>query len=179
MCRLELIIGCMFSGKSSELIRRIKRLKVLKKQIIVVNSSKDTRVETSAIKTHDNVQFSGVKTNNLEELVKSKDYQDSHIIAIDEAQFFSGLRKFVEKCISDRKYIIVAGLDGDFRQQVFGEIIDLIPLADDVTKLHALCKDCNDGTLASFSKRITSDKSQELVGAEDSYKAVCRKHLFS
>lgn len=177
MCRLELIIGCMFSGKSSELIRRLKRLRVLNKPILVINSSKDIRVETSDIKTHDNVKMSCVKTNNLDDIVKSDDYKNSKIIAVDEAQFFTGLRTFVEQCITDRKYIIIAGLDGDFKQQVFGEIIGLIPLADEVTKLHALCKDCNDGTLASFSKRITDDQSQELVGAEDSYKAVCRKHL--
>jgi len=167
----------MFSGKSTELIRRLKRIRVLGKSILVINSSKDIRVETADIKTHDNIKMSCVKTNNLNEILNSGDYQISQIIAIDEAQFFTGLREFVEQCIKDRKYIIIAGLDGDFKQQVFGEIIDLIPLADDITKLYALCKDCNDGTLASFSKRITSEQSQELVGADEFYKAVCRKHL--
>lgn len=177
MCRLEIIIGCMFSGKSTELIRRMKRLRVLRKNMLIINSSKDTRQKSDVINTHDNVSLECVKTDNLDDIFKLDTYVKSHIIAIDEAQFFKNLRKFVEQCIVDRKYIIVAGLDGDFKQNIFGEIIDLIPLADDVTKLHALCKECNDGTLASFSKRLVSDDNQELVGASDMYTSVCRKHL--
>ena len=75
------------------------------------------------------------------------------------------------------KHVIIAGLDGDYKQQKFGEIIDLIPLCDDITKIHAICAECGDNTPASFSKRCVSGDSQTMIGANDIYKAVCRKHL--
>jgi thymidine kinase len=118
------------------------------------------------------------------------------VVAIDEAQFFKGLRPFVERALAARKHVILAGLDGDYRQQVgifarqnhpvltvfpqvFGELLSVIPLADRVDKLTALCMVCADGTEGPFSKRLTSETCQELVGDETCYKAVCREHLFS
>ena len=102
----------------------------------------------------------------------------ANVIAVDEAQFFTGLRPFVERALSHGKHVILAGLDGDYRQQVFGEILSLIPLADNVIKLSALCMVCKDGTEGPFSKRLTSDTCQECVGGASEYAAVCRKHLY-
>jgi thymidine kinase len=99
------------------------------------------------------------------------------VIAIDEAQFFTGLRDFVVNISPYVKRIIIAGLDGDFLQRPFGEIFEVLPLASEVLKLHALCMICNDGTLASFTKRLCEDTAQELVGDSDIYKAVCIKCL--
>ena len=82
-----------------------------------------------------------------------------------------------ESLITDQKTIIVAGLDGDYKQEPFGDILKLIPHAERVKKLSALCLKCNDGTPASFTKRIISSKLQTLVGSSESYIAVCRKHL--
>jgi len=170
-------MGNMFSGKTSELIRRLKRLKVIGKKILVVNSSKDTRCPDEVLKTHDNVKFNCYKTHDLFDLMDVSEFYDADIIAIDEAQFFPRLKKFVECCLLSEKSIILAGLDADSFQRKFGELIDCIPLACDVTKLSALCMHCNDGTPGPFTKRIVDDKTLELIGGSDMYEAVCRNHL--
>ena len=174
---LSIIMGNMFSGKTSELIRRLKRLKVIGKNIIVVNSAKDTRSPEEVLKTHDNVQFNCHKVFDLFELMNRDEFDRADIIAIDEAQFFPRLKKFVECCLRVGKSVILAGLDADSFQHKFGELIDCIPLACDVTKLSALCMRCNDGTLGPFTKRIVEDQRLELIGGSDMYVAVCRKHL--
>ena len=177
--RLELIMGCMFSGKSTELIRRLKRYKAINKNILVINSAKDTRSTEQVLKTHDGVTFNCIKTNNLNEIFKSKDFRNVEIIGIDEGQFFNGLYDFVMGSLNLDKHVIVASLDGDSNQETFGETLSLIPIADEVDKLKAFCMECNDGTPAPFSKRITmQNEGQELVGDNDIYRAVCRKHLF-
>jgi len=169
--RLELIIGCMFSGKSTELIRRLKRYRALDRSILVINSLKDIRSNESVIQTHDKTTFECVKTDDL----SSINIQGHQVIAIDESQFFTGLREFADRALAKGKHVIMAGLDGDFEQKIFGELISLIPLADQVTKLHALCMKCADGTLAPFTKRLIDCKDQELVGDCLMYIAVCRK----
>jgi thymidine kinase len=178
MCaKLEIILGNMFSGKSSELIRRLKRHRVIGDKILVVNSSKDTRNVESVLQTHDKETFECIKTNDLLEVTTTQQYQSAKVIAVDEAQFFKNLRFFVEQGMKDDKHVILVGLDGDFRQHVFGELLMMIPLADDVTKLKALCMECMDGTLGPFTKRTVGNTLQELVGDVDIYRAVCRKHL--
>ena len=99
------------------------------------------------------------------------------VIAVDEAQFFSGLKLFVEKVLADNKTILLAGLDGDYKQEKFGEIIDCIPLADKVFKITAMCMECMDGTHGPFTKRIINYEGKNLIGGKEMYKAVCRKHL--
>lgn len=171
MARLEVIIGNMFSGKSTELIRRVKRHRAIGHTVLVFNSSKDTRDLNNVVKTHDSSTIQCIKTSIL-------DSETEHdVLAVDEAQFFTGLREFVIEALSMGKHVIVAGLDGDFQQKKFGEILDIIPLADEVVKLTALCMDCLDGTPGPFTKRTVCGTEQELVGAADMYKAVCRKHL--
>ena len=174
---LSIIMGNMFSGKTSELIRRLKRLKVIGKEVMIVNSAKDTRSPEEVLKTHDNVKFNCHKVYDLFEIINTDEFDKADIIAIDEGQFFPRLKKFVECCLHVNKYVILAGLDGDAFQRKFGELIDCIPLASDVTKLSALCMLCNDGTPGPFTKRIVKDKTLELIGGSDMYEAVCRKHL--
>jgi len=174
---LSIIMGNMFSGKTSELIRRLKRLKVIGKDVMIINSAKDTRSPEEILKTHDNVKFDCHKVFDLFELMNRDEFDMADIVAIDEAQFFPNLKKFVECCLHVGKSVILAGLDADSFQQKFGELIDCIPLACDVTKLSAFCMRCNDGTLGPFTKRIVDDKTLELIGGSDMYVAVCRKHL--
>ena len=166
-------MGGMFSGKSTELIRRVKRHVVIGKNILVVNSSKDTRSSEKVVRTHDGQVFKCQKVASLEDL----DYSSYDVVAVDEAQFFTGLRDFVERALRDKVHVILAGLDGDFQQQPFGQIFSVLPLADSVDKLCALCMLCRDGTLGPFSKRCVAGTDQELVGDHESYKAVCRKCL--
>jgi thymidine kinase len=170
-------MGGMFSGKSSEMIRRLKRHVVIGSSVLVINSVKDIRNSKNVLQTHDNVTFDCIKTNNLLEIPTMNQYQATKVIAIDEIQFFEGVRFFVEQALKDNKHVILAGLDGDFRQQRFGELFNVIPLADEVTKLHALCMECLDGTPGPFTKRTVEGLEQELVGDCAMYKAVCRKHL--
>ena len=178
MAHIEIIMGCMFSGKSTELIRRLKRHRAINEKILVINSSKDTRSADDVIKTHNWETFACVKVLELEDVFGILEDFGYDVVAIDEAQFFTGLREFVQRVAPRVKRIIVAGLDGDFLQRPFGEIFDIIPLADEVLKLHALCMVCNDGTLAPFTRRFCDDTvTQELVGDHDIYKAVCRKCL--
>tara|TARA_Y100000996_G_scaffold414463_1_gene405422 strand:+ start:1579 stop:2079 length:501 start_codon:yes stop_codon:yes gene_type:complete len=166
-------MGNMFSGKTTELVRRLKRYEVIGKRILVINSSKDTRCFEHVLRTHDNMKFDCIKTNDLNEL----NYQDVDVIAIDEAQFFIGLKVFVEKVLKRGKTVILTGLDGDYKQGKIGEIIDCIPLADKVFKLSAMCMECMDGTHGPFTKRIVDNTETELIGGKEMYRAVCRKHL--
>ena len=174
---LSIIMGNMFSGKTSELIRRLKRLKVIGKNILVINSSKDTRSPDEVLKTHDNVKFNCYKVYDLFDIMDTVEFDDTDIIAVDEAHFFPRLKKFVEYCLLSEKSIILAGLDADSFQRKFGELIDCIPLACEVTKLSALCMCCNDGTPGPFTKRTVDDMRLELIGGSDMYAAVCQKHL--
>ena len=174
---LSIIMGNMFSGKTSELIRRLKRLKVIGKDVMIINAAKDTRSPEEILKTHDNVKFDCHKVFDLFEIINTDEFDRADIIAIDEAQFFPRLKKFVECCLHVGKSVILAGLDADSFQHKFGELIDCIPLACDVTKLSALCMRCNDGTLGPFTKRIVDDKTLELIGGSDMYIATCRRHL--
>lgn len=174
---LSIIMGNMFSGKTSELIRRLKRLKVIGKNILVVNSAKDTRSPEQVLKTHDNVKFNCLKVYDLFDIINKPEFDAADIIAIDESQFFPRLKKFVDCCLHVNKSVILAGLDADSFQCKFGELLDCVPIACDVTKLSALCMRCNDGTPGPFTKRIVDDKTLELIGGSDMYIAVCREHL--
>lgn len=176
---LTIIMGNMFSGKTSELIRRLKRYKVIGKRIVVINSTKDTRSSEEVLKTHDGVQFPCLKVNHISHCVVHETFCNAEIIAIDEAQFFLNLKDFVQMCLFLGKSVIMAGLDGDYKQQKFGEVLDCIPMASDVVKLSALCMDCRNGTPGPFTKRIVKSDKLELVGGSESYKAVCRRHLES
>lgn len=173
MARLELILGCMFSGKSTELIRRCQRHQALGNFILVVNSSRDTRSDLDVVQTHDKCVMACIKTDDLFQL----DIEPYKVIAIDEAQFFTGLQTFVQRALALKKHVIIAGLDGDFEQREFGEILNLVPHADEITKLYALCMMCKNGTLAPFTRRITDEKEQEVIGDERMYIAVCRTCL--
>ena len=174
---LTVIMGNMFSGKTSELIRRLKRYKSIGKRIVVINSSKDTRSSEDVLKTHDGVVFPCLKVPHISHCIIHEEFCQAEIVAIDEAQFFTNLKEFVEMCLFLDKSVIIAGLDGDYRQRKFGEIVDCIPIASSVTKLSALCMSCLDGTPGPFTKRIVQSEELELVGGADMYTAVCRKHL--
>ena len=162
---LTIIMGNMFSGKTSELIRRLKRYKVIGKKIVVINSSKDTRSPDEVLNTHDGVQFPCLKVDHISRCIIEESFCNADIVAVDEAQFFSNLKEFVEMCLFLEKSVIIAGLDGDYQQKKFGEILDCIPMASDVVKLSALCMDCCNGTPGPFTKRIVQSDALELVVA--------------
>lgn len=168
---LHLILGSMYSGKSTELLRRVSRLKSVGVQCLVVNHSMDTRVPGEFVQTHSGERASAKKTNNL----LLMDVRPFDAIAIDEAQFFSNLKAAVMLMVEKHgKHVIVAGLSGDFRRKPFGEILDLVPLADEVHFKRALCARCrHPERAASFTKRLSSETSTVSVRSE--YRALCRR----
>ena len=179
--RIDIIMGCMFSGKSTECIRLINRHRALKRKVLVINHSLDDRYKENSIVTHNKQSLSCYAVSDLDLLkTDSKyDYDGSDVILIEEAQFFKGLHKFVVNAAdNDNKIIIVSGLDGDSNRNVFGEILKLIPHCDKVMKLHALCSICSDGTPACFTKRTVENKEQILVGVNQ-FIPVCRKHFLN
>ena len=172
---LELIIGCMYSGKSSELIRRVKRLQTINQPYIIYNSHHDQRYGNSGVYTHNNTHIPSHMIDNLVEQLETHQFKVSTTIFIDEAQFFPDLHEFVKVAVEEHnKHVIVIGLDGDSDRQNFGQIHNLIPLADDILKLKALCSLCNDGTSGIFSKKIIDSDNRVDIGSTDKYIAVCR-----
>lgn len=193
---LKVIMGPMFSGKSSTLINDINKYKFITDKMVVVNSildkqrHSDMKIDENGIgqlKTHDSKTFPAIMLKNLSELntnkFYNKKYLDSSIILIDEGQFYSDLYSFLKDELAKpgNKKFIVAGLSSDINQNPIGDIIKLIPLADDIIKLSAFCVYCKDATPGNFTKLLISSKeidSNIKVGAKEIYAPVCRKHFF-
>jgi thymidine kinase len=173
--RIEIILGCMFSGKSTELIRRVSRHAIIGQKVLVINSKTDTR--TRGISTHDGREIEAVHLTHLWKL-NDEDFTSAQIIAVDEAQFFPDLYNFSLKCENNGKILIIAGLDGDADRKPFGQILECIPLCDSVVKLTAMDCVSKDGTPALFSKRIVERSSQIDVGGADKYIATSRENYF-
>ena len=175
--KLELIIGNMFSGKTSELIRRINKEKSISKRILVINYIDDNRYGSkNEIISHDNLKVNCIKVKKLNEILNFDDY-DSFFI--DEGQFFEDIYSFVLLLVDVKnKHVIVSGLDGDSFRNPFGDIIKLIPLCDTVDKLTAYCNKCNNGVIAPFTKKINGNTDLIDIGGIDKYIPVCRYHYF-
>jgi len=177
--RLEVIMGPMFAGKSTKLIEIANRYESIQKNIMTITHIIDNRYGEGVISSHNKIQKKCITTeklmNVLEEYVE---YEKSEIIVIEEGQFFSDLKDFVLRAVEvDKKHVIVGGLSGDYRREPFGQILELIPLADSVEMISAFCKMCNDGTTAHFTKRISQSKEGTIVvGNDNIYMPVCRKH---
>jgi thymidine kinase len=185
---LELFIGPMFSGKTSKLLEIYKQCNFCNIQVIIINHSIDIRYHESMVSTHDKVMAPCIQTTKLTDIWDYKDI-DSHfnensdrhiklrmadVILINEGQFFEDLYEVVVDMLKSNKRVYICGLDSDFERKKFGQILDLIPLCDKVSKLTSLCSQCKDGTPGIFSMRLTSERQQTLVGS-DNYIPVCRK----
>lgn len=178
MClgKLDLIIGCMFSSKTSSLLTYIERHKKLNGNVMVINHASDTRYKDGAICSHEQKYHGCFMLNKLSDVPNMPEYKVCKLIVIDEAQFFDDIRDFCIKAVDhDKKHVVVAGLDGDFKRRPFDNIVSIIPLADNIIKLKALCVYCNDGTDALFSQ-IKQGFKEGGVGSKEKYEPVCRKH---
>lgn len=174
--RLELIFGPMFSGKSSELMRRLRRYKIFRK-VIAVNTKKDTRYGDQGIITHDTQTMHSIRVNSLKDLLENQEYQNADVIGIDEGNFFPEIFTFiVDQLEKTNKTFIIAGLDSDKDKRFFGTLHELIPHAEKKDFMRALCKRCGDGTEASFSIDLVVFEGQERAGGSEIYQAVCRHH---
>lgn len=174
---ITLYIGCMFSGKTSELQREYKRWKNVGKSVVSINYVGDDRYGVDDyIYNHDNTKIPCIKAFKLSDIEENV-LKHVDVILINEGQFFVDIIEFcVRWCDEFKKNVIVCGLDGDFMRKPFGKINDLIPLCDEVRKLKALCKVCADGTYGLFSWRVSKETEQVIIGDVDKYIPVCRKH---
>ena len=171
---LELILGPMFSGKTSRLLEIYKQCTFCNIPVAVINHSSDTRYDSNDIlSTHDQKKIPCFSFTLLSEIVSHPKISTQQVILINEGQFFEDLVPVVKTLLNQGKKIYIAGLDGDFERKKFGSILDLIPLCDKVSKLTSLCSQCRDGTPGIFSMRLTHEKQQTLVGS-DNYIPVCR-----
>jgi thymidine kinase len=168
---LELFIGPMFSGKTSRLVDIYKQCQFCNIPVAVINHSIDTRYHDTMLSTHDKVMIPCIKTNCITDILDI--LTNPQVIIINEGQFFDDLYTTVVSLLSKGKKIYVGGLDGDFERKKFGQILDLIPMCDKVTKLTSLCSICKNGTPGIFSKRLTMETEQTIVGS-DIYIPVCR-----
>jgi thymidine kinase len=176
MPHLDIIMGPMFAGKSTELIRRIRQLKVIKKKFIVVKPSIDNRYSENHVVSHNNDKEYCIVFENLNNFIQNTELNNIDTIFIDEAQFFPDLKSSVEYLVEKlKKNVVIVGLDGDFNRNKFGQIFDLIPFSDTCVKINSLCEFCGDMTPAIFSLKLNNNNNQVEIGS-DIYKAVCRKH---
>ena len=169
--KIQLILGPMFSGKTTELVRRIYTDKAAKRECIIIKYCKDTRYSNTSAATHDNVFIDAISLDILS--IDKKIFETYDTIGIDEGQFFDNIDVFAEAMANKGKKVIIAALDGTFQRKPFGNILNVIPLAEDVIKLNAVCMICYKN--AAFSKRITDETELEVIGGSEKYIAVCRK----
>jgi len=174
---LHLIIGPMYSGKTTELLRLINRSFYAGKKCILVKHSIDTRYDKNYVTTHDNVKYHAFLCTDLKDLEDSTKFSSYEVICIDEIQFFKNSHKYCDKWANMGKTIIVAGLNGDFKREPFEIISYLIPLADKITHLTAICR--YTGKDGVFSKRTTDEKEQIVIGGTDKYQATSREIYFT
>lgn len=182
---LEVICGPMFSGKSEELIRKIKRILIAKKEAVVFKHALDSgRYDISKVVSHSGASLEALPVENaammLEKLNEIEKRKNIDVIGIDEGNFFDDdIIDVLDGLVKKGKHVVVAGLDKDFRGETFGPMGELLAKADYVTKLDAICMKC--GSLATMTQRILNGKVPhyndpvKIVGASDKYEARCRR----
>ncbi|XP_040438183.1 thymidine kinase, cytosolic [Falco naumanni] len=172
--QIQVIFGPMFSGKSTELMRRVRRFQLAQHRCLLVKYTKDTRYCSSGVSTHDKNIMEALPACLLKDV-----YQEalsSAVIGIDEGQFFPDIVEFCEMMANAGKTVIVAALDGTFQRKAFGSILNLVPLAESVVKLNAVCMECY--REASYTKRLGAEREVEVIGGADKYHSVCRTCYF-
>lgn len=176
MGKLILILGPMFSGKSSKLLEYYYKFR-LKYKCLLISHENDSRYKKYHITTHNKFSEKSQSFSYLINVFESKDYTKSNVILIDEGQFFNDLKIFVTKAVNeDNKIVIVSGLNSDYMKNSIGQVNELIMEADDIHFQKAICHYCKSPEDAVFSLRINKSKEQFLVGEKDSYVPVCRYH---
>ena len=174
---LGLIIGPMFSGKTSKLISLYEQYALAETPILAINHNCDVRYDKNFLCNHDKKKVPCIEVEYLNDIYQNKvNLDDYDIILINEGQFFQDLMKVVTDLVECRKKTVyVCGLDGDFQRNKFGSLLDLIPLCDSVEKLTSICCQCKGRRPAIFTKRTEKDNHEQvLVGAGESYMPVCR-----
>lgn len=172
--QIQIIFGPMFSGKTTELVRRIKRYQVANHSCLLIKYDKDIRYDEDRVATHDKQKMPAVPCHKL--CILKSEAMKFNIIGIDEGHFFPDIVEFCEELANKGKTIIVAALDGTFQRKAFGNILSLVPLAENVIKLNAVCMNCFKD--AAFTKRLGGEKKIEIIGGAERYWSVCRECFY-
>ena len=168
---IEVICGSMFSGKTEELLRRLKRAKIANQRVEIFKPKRDVRYDDQAVVSHDDNSILSIPVGNSEEIFQY--IEDINVVGIDEAQFFDEKLPLVcEKLAIRGIRVIVAGLDMDFKGNPFGPVPPLLAKAEYITKVHAICPHC--GNLATHSYRLTTETDTVVLGEKDKYEPRCR-----
>ena len=168
---IEVICGSMFSGKTEELMRRLRRAKIAGLRTEIFKPTIDTRYAQEEVVSHDRNSIGSTPIDTAESLLLLA--SDVDVIGIDEAQFFDPrLPQVVEQLADQGIRVILAGLDMDFKRQPFGPMSTLCAIADSVDKIHAICIEC--GSWASYSYRLVSGQEQVMLGEANEYRPLCR-----
>ncbi|MBX9733784.1 MAG: thymidine kinase [Chitinophagaceae bacterium] len=168
---IEVVCGSMFSGKTEELIRRLKRARIANLKVEIFKPAIDTRYDETKVVSHDASSIPSTPIDNSQTILLMA--QDVDVVGIDEAQFFDAEIIHVCETLALRGVrVIVAGLDMDYMGKPFGPMPNLLAIADYITKLHAICMKC--GNIANISYRKTADAGQVLLGEKDTYEPRCR-----
>ncbi len=168
---LEVVCGSMFSGKTEELIRRLKRAQIANLKVAIYKPATDTRFDKEKVVSHDANSIPSVPIENVNDILLIA--VDADVIGIDEAQFFNdGIIPVCETLVMQGKRVIVAGLDMDYLGKPFGPMPQLLAIADFITKLHAICVQC--GHLANVSYRTSTEEGTVVLGEKNNYEPRCR-----
>jgi len=168
---IEVVAGSMFSGKTEELIRRLKRAKIAKQKVEIFKPAMDVRYSLTEVVSHDENSIRSTPVENSANILLLSG--DVDVIGIDEAQFFDkGLVDVAVQLANMGIRVIIAGLDMDFKGVPFGPIPGLMAVADHITKVHAICVRC--GNIAQFSHRLSDKEQVVLLGEKDIYEPLCR-----
>lgn len=172
---IEVICGSMFSGKTEELIRRLKRVQIAHQKMMIFKPDMDSRYDEIHIVSHDEHSVLSTPVRNSRQILDFTEGAD--VVGIDEAQFFDEeLPAVCDQLAAGGIRVIVAGLDMDYQGRPFGQIPQLLAKADYITKLHAICVKC--GNIANYSYRKSADQSTVLLGEKDLYEPRCRRCYF-
>ncbi len=168
---IEVVCGSMFSGKTEELIRRVRRAQIARQKVELFKPQIDTRYSREEIVSHDDQKLPSRVIKDATEIIPLS--LEAQVVAIDEAQFYKkNLLKVCKTLANMGKRVIVAGLDTDFRGEPFSPIPDLLAIAEYITKTHAICVVC--GNPANFTQRTSKSRDQVVIGTSDIYEARCR-----
>ncbi len=168
---IEVICGSMFSGKTEELIRRLRRAKIANQKVEIFKPKKDTRYDDEKVVSHNENYIRSIPVTSSLEILKH--ISDVNVVGVDEAQFFDeDLVEVCQKLAIRGVRVIAAGLDMDFRGEPFGPIPNLLAVAEYITKVHAICPHC--GNLATHSYRLSTEQETVVLGEKDKYEPRCR-----
>lgn len=175
--QIQVIFGPMFSGKTTELMRRIKRYQFANHTCLVIKYANDSRYDKENLSTHDRITLSAETAYELTPILARQDLDQFSVIGIDEGQFFPDTVEFAEKMANMGKIVIVAALDASYQRLAFGNILQLVPLAESVIKLNAVCMKCFSEN-ASFTQRKGCETETVIIGGKEKYLSVCRQCYF-